>query len=199
MMILGLDFDNTIIRYDELFHKVALEKGLIPSSLPAEKNEIRDYLYRLNMEDTWTRMQGEVYGARINEARPFEGMLQALHSLKSARIKMCLVSHKTRTPYLGPSYDLHQAARGWLTKQGFFDAHGLCWEEDHVFFKRSKEEKVRQIVSLGCSHYIDDLPEILKMLPSKITKILFSPRNRIKEQNDWLVLRSWKDLPSLLM
>jgi phosphoserine phosphatase len=198
-MMLGLDFDNTIIRYDELFHKVALEKKVVPGSVPADKNAIRNYLYRQHLEDEWTRLQGEVYGARINEARPFDGMLETLRSLKEAPIRMCIVSHKTRTPYLGPNYDLHQAARDWMTKQGFFDEQGLSWKEGHIFFESTKEEKVRQIVSLGCTHYIDDLPEILKMLPDRITKILFSPKEKIKEQNDWLVFRSWKDLPSLLL
>ena len=85
-MMLGLDFDNTIIRYDELFHKVALEKKRVPGSLPADKNAIRNYLYRQHLEDEWTRVQGEVYGARINEARPFDGMLETLRSFKEANI-----------------------------------------------------------------------------------------------------------------
>ena len=36
-MVLGVDFDNTIVRYDELFHSVAVERGLIPATLPARK------------------------------------------------------------------------------------------------------------------------------------------------------------------
>ena len=36
-MVLGLDFDNTIIKYDELFYKIAFEKDLIPADLPKEK------------------------------------------------------------------------------------------------------------------------------------------------------------------
>ena len=50
-MVLGLDFDNTIIRYDELFHKIACEKDLIPSDLPTEKNAVRDYLREKNIEN----------------------------------------------------------------------------------------------------------------------------------------------------
>ena len=197
--MLGLDFDNTIISYDKLFHKVALERKLLPSSFPTDKNEIRNFLYRLNMKDEWTRMQGEVYGNRINEAKPFEGLLETLHTLKESSIRMCIVSHKTRTPYLGPNYDLHQAAREWMTEQGFFDKKGLSLEEDDIFFKPTKEAKVRQIVSLGCTYYIDDLPEILQMLPGKLTKILFSQKDNTENQNDWLVLRSWKDLPRLIL
>ena len=44
MKLLGIDFDNTLVNYDNLFHKVAVEKGLIKYSLPANKIAIRDYL-----------------------------------------------------------------------------------------------------------------------------------------------------------
>ena len=50
-MVLGLDFDNTIIKYDELFHRVAFEKNLIPADLPKEKNTVRNYLREKNIED----------------------------------------------------------------------------------------------------------------------------------------------------
>ena len=43
-MIIGLDFDNTIVSYDELFHRVALEGGLVPGDLPVRKEAVRDYL-----------------------------------------------------------------------------------------------------------------------------------------------------------
>ena len=29
MTLLGLDFDNTLVRYDKLFHQLAVEKGLL--------------------------------------------------------------------------------------------------------------------------------------------------------------------------
>jgi len=45
-MRVGLDFDNTLIRYDELFHNLALKQGLIPDSVPPQKNKIRDHLRR---------------------------------------------------------------------------------------------------------------------------------------------------------
>ena len=52
-MVLGLDFDNTIIKYDELFHKVAFEKNLIPADLPKEKNTVRNYLREKNIENDY--------------------------------------------------------------------------------------------------------------------------------------------------
>ena len=36
MMRIGIDFDNTIVSYDTLFHKVAVEQGAVPGRLHAE-------------------------------------------------------------------------------------------------------------------------------------------------------------------
>ena len=78
MTLLGLDFDNTLVRYDTLFHQLAIEKGLIEASLPANKTVIRDYLRSQGQDEQFTTLQGEVYGLRILDAEPAEGMLKAL-------------------------------------------------------------------------------------------------------------------------
>ncbi|HWZ47907.1 MAG TPA: haloacid dehalogenase-like hydrolase [Herbaspirillum sp.] len=199
-MLLGLDFDNTLISYDKLFRQVALEKAWIPETTAAEKNAVRDHLRAIGKEDDWTRLQGEVYGGRILEAEPYEGMQAALKQLCARDIAMRIVSHKTRTPYLGPAWDLHAAARGWLTQQGFHDLQGLAWSPEQVFFELSKEAKIARIVTLGCTHYIDDLPEILEMLPEHIEKIYFAPNDiaAAAARPAWRVMRSWRELPTLL-
>lgn len=197
-MILGLDFDNTLIRYDELFYQVALDKGLIPSDLSKTKNTVRDYLRQVGKEDEWTLLQGEVYGRRIQEAMAFEGMQEALKKIATQSERMFLISHKTRTPYMGQQYDLHQAAIGWLQGHAFFDMEGLGWQENQVFFELTKEEKVQRIVQLGCTHYIDDLPEILRMLPDTVQKILFAPHKTGVIPKEWKRLEEWSLLPKLL-
>ena len=110
MTLLGLDFDNTLVRYDNLFHSLAVEKSLIDKSMAADKIRIRNYLREQGRDDDFTLLQGEVYGLRILDANPAEGMLNTLVNLKSMGIPMVLVSHKTRFPYKGPQYNLHQAA-----------------------------------------------------------------------------------------
>jgi hypothetical protein len=197
-MLLGLDFDNTLIRYDRLFHKVALERAWIPEATAEEKNAVRDYLRAAGREDDWTVLQGVVYGARILEAEPYAGMLETLAHLKQRGVAMRIVSHKTRAPYLGEPFDLHGAARGWLDRQGFFDRQALGWEQDAVFFELTKEEKAARIVALGCTHYVDDLPEILDLLPVHIVKILFTPNGAARMRPEWRALRSWAELPMLV-
>ena len=198
-MRVGLDFDNTLIRYDELFHNLALEQGLIPDSVPPQKNKIRDHLRRKGIENEWTKLQGEVYGNRILEATAWEGMLESLAALQERGVELCIVSHKTRTPYLGPAYDLHEAARNWLTKQEFFSAQGLHWRDEQVYFELTKVDKIQRIQQLGCTHFVDDLPEILEMLPPSVKGIFFRPEvaTEIAEPS-WPILREWSALPDLL-
>lgn len=190
MTILGLDFDNTLVRYDKLFHQLAVEKDLIKESFPADKVAIRDYLRNQGEDEKFTLLQGEVYGLRILEAEPAEGMLEALAELHRRDISMLLVSHKTHTPYKGPAYNLHQAAWNWLEKNGFFSSDGLNWSRNQVFFEESKQLKLARIKAQRCTHYVDDLPEILEMLPSDIMPILYDPTNSHSATN-YLHLTNW--------
>lgn len=197
-MRLGLDFDNTLISYDQLFYRVALDKGLISLEVPKQKNAVRDFMRERGIEEEWTRIQGEVYGSRILEAEPYEDMLVTLKKLVNKQIPMFIVSHKTKIPYLGEPWDLHTAARGWLQKHGFHDENGLACSQNQIFFELSKQEKIKRIIELGCTHYVDDLPEILDMLPAHIEKILFAPSFDVQAHPDWKQMSSWQELPALL-
>ncbi|PLZ01920.1 hypothetical protein CY652_12845 [Burkholderia sp. WAC0059] len=197
-MLLGLDFDNTLISYDRLFHKVAFERAWIPETVAPEKNAVRDYLRAAGREDDWTLLQGIVYGSRILEAEPYDGVLTTLDRLTREGVAMRIVSHKTKTPYRGEPCDLHGAARQWLDRQGFHDRRRLGWAEDAVFFELTKQDKVARIVELGCTHYVDDLPEILEMLPDHIGKIHFAPNAAAPARPEWPTLRAWAALPALI-
>lgn len=193
MTLLGLDFDNTLVRYDKLFHQLALEKGLINNKIQASKTIIRDYLRSQNKDEEFTLLQGEVYGLRILEAEPAEGMLEALLELHQSGVSMVLVSHKTKNPYKGPAYNLREASWRWLEKYRFFDQHWLGWNEEQIYFEDSKENKIKRIHSLGCSHYIDDLPEILENLSPSIRKFLYCPES-IKQNKGYIHIGAWKQL-----
>jgi hypothetical protein len=57
-MLLGLDFDNTLVCYDGAFHQVARERDLVPADLPIVKEQVRDHLRAEGREDDWTELQG---------------------------------------------------------------------------------------------------------------------------------------------
>lgn len=194
MTLLGLDFDNTLVSYDKLFYQLALEKDLIQKSIPANKIAIRDYLNHQGKDREFTLLQGEVYGQRILEAEPAEGMLEALEELRRQNIKMILVSHKTKSPYAGPAYDLRQGAINWLKKHNFFSKSFLSWKPEDIYFEETKLKKVKRIEECACTHYIDDLEEILFMLPSKIKKFHYNPNNESNKKGTNTTIRHWKEL-----
>src|SRR5262245_32172665 len=176
-MILGVDFDNTIVCYDQVFHRVAREQNLIPETVPVNKGAIRDYLRRIGREGDWTEMQGLVYGPRLRDAEPFPGVLEFLGETVRAGVPVRIISHKTRHPYKGPRHDLHQAARDWLDLHGLFDAARIGLPRDSVYLEPTLASKLERIARAGCTHFIDDLPELLAepAFPNGVVKVLFDP------------------------
>lgn len=198
-MIIGVDFDNTIVCYDDLFHKVAVEQGLIPVQVPASKGAVRDYLRECGQEDDWTEMQGYVYGARMQEAAPFPGVIEFFTLCRRKRIKVFIISHKTRYPYRGHRYDLHQAAQNWLELYGFNDPQRLGLTSEQIYFELTKQEKIDRIAGVGCSHFIDDLPEFLgeASFPRGVERVLFDPKNEYPDVQDFQRKSSWREIMEL--
>ena len=194
---LGIDFDNTLVRYEELFHKIATEQGLIEEDFPKNKKEIRNELNNRGLSDKFTEIQGEVYGLRINEARPAEGVINALKKIMDYQIPIFIVSHKTRYPYKGTPYNLHESAWSWLKSSGFLSKKNLGIEINNIYFEETKESKIRRIHQLKCTHYIDDLPEILTALDDSITKIHYNPEDGVCKE-DHINMKNWDMLEQIL-
>ncbi|MCY2987793.1 MAG: haloacid dehalogenase-like hydrolase [Planctomycetota bacterium] len=200
-MLIGVDFDNTLVCYDRLFHQLALELALIPATLPADKESVRDYLRAAGHEDQWTELQGLAYGLRIGEAVQFPGAGEFFRGCHEQGIPVCVVSHKTRLPVRGPQVDLQQAARGWLAGQGFHDPEGIGLPIEQVFFAETKVGKLRRIAAQRCTHFIDDLPEFLREpdFPQGVERLLFDPQARHAGKVPFLCLSSWDLLHERLL
>ena len=200
-MRIGIDFDNTIVSYDALFHRIAVEKKLIPSQTPINKIAVRNYLRSIDQEDHWTLMQGEVYGLRMNEAQAYPHAIQFMIQAKQAGHTLYIISHKTKQPFMGPPYDLHQAAKTWVDSHLVFQKNPLFTSE-YVFYELTKEEKIERAKSLDCDIFIDDLPEILSMpgFPIHTKKILFDPDVlHPKSTQTYTTASSWKELAQLVL
>ena len=198
MKKLGLDFDNTLIDYDEVFFQLALEKNLIPPSINKDKKSVRKFFIDNNIEDEFINLQGEVYGLKVLEAKQSLGMFEALRSLKNDNYELIIVSHKTKYPYSGKKYDLHKAASNWLEVNKFFDQNGLAMKRENVYFEITKEDKISRIEQLDISFYIDDLQSILSMIKPSIKRILYSPKLNEKIDKDFYLLENWENLKFLL-
>jgi hypothetical protein len=199
-MHIGVDFDNTIVCYDPLFHKVAREKNLIPAEVPVNKSDVRNYLRRIGNEDAWTEMQGYVYGARMAEAAPYPGVMDFFEACRAAGIRISIISHKSLHPFLGEQYDLHRAAIAWLGQQGFFGEAKIGLPRDRVFFELTKAAKLERIGRCGCTHFIDDLPEFLAeaAFPANVQRILFDSNNLYAGENRFLRIRAWNEARNFL-
>jgi hypothetical protein len=197
-MRIAIDFDNTIADYEGVFHAAALERGLIDAELPKSKNAVRDLLNGSGRKDDFTALQGYVYGARMDLARPYPGFGDFVVAARALGHELYIVSHKTRRPLLGPEYDMHEAARAFLRDHGFSGDSAIAPER--IFFEERKEEKIGRAAALAVDAFVDDLPEILAMpgLPAGCRRILFAPDNTGQETG-FETCRSWKEIAALLL
>ena len=199
-MLVGVDFDNTIVCYDQLFHRVAVEQGLIPPQVPTTKGSVRDYLRQCGREAAWTELQGYVYGARMQESPAFPGAREFFARCAGQGVPVCIISHRTRHPFQGPRYDLHQAAREWLEGQGFYDPSGRGLQPDQVYFELTKQEKLERIAQVGCTHFVDDLPEFLAEpeFPTGVERILFDPHGYRPAGDRFRRVSSWREVEEII-
>ena len=199
--MIGIDFDNTIVCYDDVFARVAVELGLVPPEVATSKTAIRDHLRAIGQEDRWTELQGTIYGPRMPDAPPFPGVLEFFQACRAAGVPVAIVSHRTRFPYLGERHDLHAAARDWLARHGFHDPAGIGLPANRVFFEETKEAKLARIADVGCTHFIDDLPELLAhpLFPQDVRRILFDAHGEHEAVPGIEAAPSWPHLTSLLV
>lgn len=200
-MRIGIDLDNTIVCYDDLFQRLAAERALAPPSPAMSKTSVRDHLRRSGRENEWTLLQGEAYGPRMAEARAFLGVLDFIIECRRASIAVCIISHKTRHPLAGPPYDLHRAGRDWLEHAGFFTADTGLTSAD-VFFELTKEHKLKRIAQQRCTCFIDDLPELLSdpAFPAQVQRVLFDPASQESclRRSSVMTLGAWRFASQLL-
>lgn len=174
-MRIGIDLDNTLVCYDPLFWTLAVERGWISASIPPRKEKVRDELRRLGREADWTWLQGEVYGSRMAQAAAFPQAVEMVTEFRRRSWQAFVISHRTKTPFAGPEYDLHAAARTWLEYQRIVCETGIA--ADGVYLETSKANKLARIGSLQLDWFIDDLPELLldPAFPAGVRRVLFDP------------------------
>jgi hypothetical protein len=160
-MIIGLDLDNTIACYDGAIATLAAERLVLPPGVALTKITIREHLRAAGREPEWTEFQAYLYGPGMEHAAPFPGAVAAIAALAAN-------GHRTRRPYRGPAFDLHAAARDWITRC-------LAISAESVFLEESRDAKIARIAALKCDVFVDDLPEVLSdpKFPPATRRLLF--------------------------
>jgi hypothetical protein len=169
-VLVGVDFDNTIVSYDALLHRLAVERGLVSADLLATKRSVKA---ALSPED-WVVLQGAAYGERIGDATAFPGAVEFFRHARERGVECAIVSHKTERPLAGPDTDLRAAALGWMHAARIV---GELLSEDRVYFGATPPEKAEHVRRLGCTHFVDDHVDFLTEFgfPDGMVRILFDP------------------------
>jgi hypothetical protein len=193
--VVGIDFDNTLVSYDDLVHRAAVERGLIGTGTGIVKRAVRDEIRRRpDGEIEWQKLQALVYGPLMPQARLIAGACDFVRACHGHGWAVYVVSHKTEfAGYDETRTNLREAALRWMTAQRFFEADGLGLETSHVFFEGTRDSKIERIRSLGCTHFIDDLEEVFLEpgFPTRVRKLLYAPDAVRDVSSEIKVMPSW--------
>lgn len=199
-MRVGLDFDNTLAGYDRLFALAAAESGYLSAAAAPTKQAVRAAVRGLSDgERKWRRLQARVYGPRMVEAELAPGAAMTVRRLQAAGAAIAIVSHKTRFAAEDAcGADLREAALGWLAAKGFFTTLGL--DREAVFFEDSREAKLGRIGCLGCTHFVDDLEEVLgdPAFPDGVDRLLYAPLGDCA-LGPWRRCSSWTEVGDAIL
>lgn len=182
-MKLGLDFDNTLIDYDEVIRAAAVENGMLPAdNVCRTKREVRDHIRKGTAGDLgWQKIQSYIYAEGIMRARRPAGLDDFLEMARDQGIELWIVSHKTRTAPFDPAQrDLRAAALQWMEANRFFDPRHTTLRRDRVVFADTLAEKVNWIRKLQLTAFVDDLEEVLNHtgFPAATRRILYGTGGR---------------------
>ncbi|CBN55129.1 MULTISPECIES: hypothetical protein [Kamptonema] len=196
--IIGVDFDNTIVTYDDLMYKIAVEKGWISSEVSKSKKQIRDTIRQLpDGEIEWQKLQAIAYGSQMDEARLIDGVKEFFNLCKQHKIQTYIVSHKTEyANYDETQTNLRTAAIKWMGKNNFFSSIGLGLSQEQVFFASTRIGKIDKIKKLKCTDFIDDLEEtfIEESFPESVNKILYAPHQQHSGKLQLKIVSRWQQI-----
>jgi hypothetical protein len=197
-MIIGVDFDNTIVDYDEVIYRVALEQGLISPGTGQSKKQVRDAIRQSPEGDiAWQKVQARVYGPNMGQARLIEGVSHFFKQCRQRSLELYIISHKTEYAHYDETRtNLRRAALSWMAQNNFFEPDGLGLSPERVYFGATRREKIEHIQRLGCTHFIDDLEEVFleATFPAHIDKILYTPHAHPSALLEVRVMTSWNKI-----
>ena len=193
---IGIDFDNTIISYDDVFCAAAAAGGLVAAGFFGNKQAVRDAIRLLpDGELAWQRLQGQVYGKGIGGATVVAGVATFLRRCRAGGCAVMVVSHKTEYGHFDPDrVNLRKAALDWMAGQRLLGGdHGIVGAD--VYFESTRADKLRRIAALSLTHFIDDLEEVLSdpEFPPNVERILFADAAQPASLS-YISCSTWRDI-----
>jgi hypothetical protein len=197
----GIDFDNTLVSYDDVFLRAAIEREFLPQHFTGNKIAVRDSIRLAAGDAQWAKLQAEVYGRRMPEAMMIGGAGEFVLACRKRGAEVFIVSHKSRYAAADPDgANLHVAALSWMEQNRFFSKDGLAFARGDIFFEPTREAKCRRIAELGCSHFIDDLEEVFRepAFPLAVERLLLHRGQGPLPRGPFTALADWTAISNVL-
>ena len=188
--VLGIDFDNTIINYEQVFKKILKKEKIFSKNI--DKKKFKKIIIDKYGEDYFTMIQSHIYGVNISYARRYKYLYNSLNKL-SKKYSLYLVSHKTKFPIKGKKINLRNKAVKWMIENNLYGKDKIFYKKN-IFFEPTIKKKINRIKYLKCEFFIDDLEKILDLLPYKISKYLFGSKSK-----KYTYFLNWKKLTNYLL
>ena len=184
---IGIDLDNTIINYENSFKKYLKDQNI--NFKKVDKNTVKNLIKKNLKIKNWTEAQEEIYGKYIVFAKPFKYFKNFEKFALKKKIKLFIVSHKTKYSQFSKKYNLHSQSNKWLK-------HNISKELYEIYYVRTINQKIKKIAYIDPDYFIDDLIEIFnhKNFPKKIKKIHFS---KLKISN-FSTLSNWNKIKKFI-
>lgn len=171
---IGIDFDNTIIDYNNIFYKLARQYQFIDIDVVASKSEVKAAIIaKYGNDNNWQLLQSKAYGESIYQAECFIQCKAVLLKLVQQGHQLFIVSHKSELSHFDPLVSLRKHALAWLIQQEIISDDFI--KSSHLFFMGTLEDKVKKIASLELDIFIDDLDQVFlhEQFPNKTVNIAF--------------------------
>lgn len=200
--VIGIDFDNTLIDYDQIMQKIATNMNLVKDTQPLSKKEIRNKIRTLkDGESKWRHLQATIYGSQIHYASLPNGVEEFFKNCNTNGLKTYIISHKTKfSKYADNPVNLRSAALDWMGNNGFFDPKRIGLTLQDIFFETTRREKIERIATLKCTHFIDDLQETFldTRFPKSVKKILYTSNVSTTSMSEIDVAKNWKGVNGII-
>jgi hypothetical protein len=182
---IGIDLDNTIINYQNSFKKYLNQKKIYLKNI--DKKKIKSVLTR-NKIISWTEAQEEIYGNFITFAQPYKYFKEFEKFAIKQKIKLFIISHKTKYSQFSKKYNLHSISNKWIEEN-------ILKKKYKIIYSKTLNQKIKKIKEVKPKYFIDDLDEVLnnKDFPKKVNKIYFSKKRKynLKTFENWRKIKNY--------
>lgn len=182
-IVIGFDLDGVIIDHTQNKLLLSSRYGIYLSPIDTHSEHMAEHF----TPDMYREIKSQLYDSTdlALTAPLMEGAFSTLAKLREQNIPYYLISLQKN-----PMHASHL-----LEERGLW---GDYFTPENTFFARNAEEKHSLASQIGVTHFIDDEPNILEIMTSIPTRVLFDARSLFPEENNYNHVKNWSELAHML-